>query len=332
VLGEAGFVEKGTKAAGVQRQHSGTAGRVGNCQIGAFLAHASPGGRALVGRAPCPPERRAEGRERRRRAGVPEPVGFTTEPELGRTMPGRAVAAGVPCAFAAGDSVYGADHALRRSVGKRGRGHVPAVPGAQRPGSKPAADRLGDVPARARQRLSAGDGAGGPRPYDRAHLPCRSDTAAGREEGLLVRRKVAEPDGFTPCLTLAPEATTPSDPVRVAGSRWAVEACLEAAEGGAGLDEHEVRSRTGRHRRIALAVPAHAHRTVMRQAAIGGRARRGPAGGALAPRRARGAPPPPAPRIGAPARSRAHPRLVDPAPTTPAARTTLPLEPTDQSP
>src|ERR687885_1364598 len=50
VLDETGFVKKGTKSAGVQRQYSGTAGRVENCQVGVFLAYAGPRGHALVDR------------------------------------------------------------------------------------------------------------------------------------------------------------------------------------------------------------------------------------------------------------------------------------------
>jgi len=50
VVDETGFLKKGRKSAGVQRQYSGTAGRVENCQLGVFLAHASPAGRALIDR------------------------------------------------------------------------------------------------------------------------------------------------------------------------------------------------------------------------------------------------------------------------------------------
>jgi SRSO17 transposase len=38
---ETGFLKKGVKSAGVQRQYSGTAGCTENCQIGVFLAYAS---------------------------------------------------------------------------------------------------------------------------------------------------------------------------------------------------------------------------------------------------------------------------------------------------
>jgi SRSO17 transposase len=50
VVDETGFLKKGNKSAGVQRQYSGTAGRIENCQVGGFLAYASPKGRALVDR------------------------------------------------------------------------------------------------------------------------------------------------------------------------------------------------------------------------------------------------------------------------------------------
>src|SRR5260370_41534117 len=41
VIDETGFLKKGDKSVGVQRQYSGTAGRIENCQIGVFLAYAS---------------------------------------------------------------------------------------------------------------------------------------------------------------------------------------------------------------------------------------------------------------------------------------------------
>ena len=50
IADETGFIKKGTRSAGVQRQYSGTAGRTENCQVGAFLAYASPCGHALIDR------------------------------------------------------------------------------------------------------------------------------------------------------------------------------------------------------------------------------------------------------------------------------------------
>ena len=147
VLDETGFVKKGEKSAGVQRQDSGTAGRVENCQIGVFLGYAGRHGRALIDRALYLPEGWAGDADRRAGAGVPGGVTFTTKPKLGAAMLERALDAGVPCAWVAGDSVYGADRALRRRTEARRRGYVPGAasgwaPGAWtrgRPGCRPRA-------------------------------------------------------------------------------------------------------------------------------------------------------------------------------------------------
>mgnify|MGYP001289283104 CR=1 FL=1 len=144
VLDETGFVKKGAKSAGVQRQYSGTAGRIENCQIGVFLAYASRHGQALIDRALYLPEAWAKDAARRDEAGVPEAVTFATKPKLGRAMLARAFAAGVPCRWVTGDSVYGADYALRRGIESSGCGYVLAVTGAQRLGFKAAARRCAE--------------------------------------------------------------------------------------------------------------------------------------------------------------------------------------------
>src|SRR5215208_1787145 len=109
VVDETGFVKKGTKSAGVQRQYSGTAGRIENAQIGVFLGYASRHGHALIDRALYLPEVWANDPARRDAAGVPADTTFATKPQLGRQMLARAFAAGVPCRWVTGDSVYGAD-------------------------------------------------------------------------------------------------------------------------------------------------------------------------------------------------------------------------------
>ena len=231
-----------------------------------------------------------------------------------------------------GDSVYGADHALRRWVeDERTRLRAGGDQRASSWGCKPVADWLEDVPGRAWQRLSAGDGAKGPRLYDWAWLPYRSDAARGWEKGLLIRRSIAEPDELTFYLTLSPEGTALADLVRVAGTRWTIEACFEAAKGEVGLDQYEVRSWTGWHRHVTLAMLAHAYLAVLRQAAIGGRGDARPRGRSAAPHRAGSAPAAVAPRVGARARPRAGPRLVPLATAPPATRATLPLATADRS-
>jgi SRSO17 transposase len=321
VLDETGFVKKGTHSVGVQRQYSGTAGRIENCQIGVFLAYASAKGQALIDRALYLPERWAGNPGRRRQAAVPESVTFATKPRLGRDMLERAFAASLPCAWVVGDSVYGSDYRLRRTVERHGRGYVLTVTSAQPLGFKPVADWLEDLPAKAWRRLSAGDGAKGPRLYDWAWLPCHLEAAPGWQKGLLIRRKLGELGRFTFYLTLAPKTVALPELVRVAGMRWTMEACFEAAKEEVGLDQYETRSWTGWHRHITFAMLAHAYLAVLRRrAAIGGSGDGQPRTGSPAAHRTRVAPSPLAPRMGTPARSHADHGLVDLAPTPPAAR------------
>ena len=119
VVDETGFLKKGDKSVGVQRQYSGTAGRVENSQIGVFLAYASARGRTLLDRELYLPQVWAEDLERRREAGVPEGVSFRTKPQLAQFMLERAVESGVPFAWVAGDEVYGNDRNLRLWLERR---------------------------------------------------------------------------------------------------------------------------------------------------------------------------------------------------------------------
>jgi SRSO17 transposase len=240
VLDETGFVKKGTRSVGVKRQYSGTAGRIENCQVAVFLGYASRHGRALIDRALYLPEDWAADEERRRVAGVPEDVAFATKPKLGRAMLERAVAAGVPCAWVAADSVYGGDYALW--LERQPIGYVVAVTSKQR-----APSGFDSVKIRTQacfgaddwRRLSAGEGAKGPRLYDWAYKDYPS-LQPGWNRGLLVRRSIAEPDKLTYYLTFAPDGTPVSTLVSVAGTRWTIESCFEAAKSEVGLDQYEL--------------------------------------------------------------------------------------------
>jgi SRSO17 transposase len=96
VVDDSGFLKKGTRSAGVQRQYSGTAGRVENCQVGVFLAYASAAGHALIDRELYMPASWTDDRDRCRAAGIPDEVDFATKPVLAQQMLARAFAAGVP--------------------------------------------------------------------------------------------------------------------------------------------------------------------------------------------------------------------------------------------
>jgi SRSO17 transposase len=286
VLDETGFLKKGCKSAGVARQYSGTAGRIENCQIGVFLGYASRHGRALIDRALYLPADWAKDEGRRREARIPASIAFQTQPKLGLAMLERARHAGLPFAWITGDSVYGADSAIRRWAERHRVGYVLAVTTGQYLGQRPVTSWIEGLPATAWQRLSAGEGAKGPRLYDWACVPY-DGAAAGFECALLVRRSIAKPREVTFYLTHAPAGTARADLVRVAGTRWSIESLFEQAKGEVGLDQYEVRSWVGWHRHITLAMFALAYLAAVRKTAIGGSRLGQPGRRAVAAHRAR---------------------------------------------
>jgi SRSO17 transposase len=281
VVDETGFLKKGTKSVGVQRQYSGTAGRIENCQIGVFLAYASAAGRTFLDRELYLPKEWAADRARRQEAGVPEVVEFRTKPQLARVMLERALDAGVPAAWVTGDEIYGGDRRLRLWLEERQVPHVLAVKSTEPLWTRTtwrqvAAKTLAAaVPEEAWQRVSAGDGAKGPRVYDWARVPIRAVPEAGWDYWLLVRRSVADPTDLAYYVCFCPAETPLERLVQVAGTRWAIEESFESAKGEVGLDHYEVRRWPGWYRHITLALLAHAYLTVTRAAAVDkGEARR----------------------------------------------------------
>ena len=328
VLDETGFLKKGSKSAGVARQYSGTAGRIENAQIGVFLGYASRHGRALIDRALYLPKTWAEDKARRAEARIPDEVVFATKPKQGLDMLERARKANVPFAWVTGDSVYGADHAIRRWCEQYRRGYVLTVTSGQRLGLRPVTDWIEDLPARAWQRLSAGDGAKGPRLYDWTLVPYNG-AAQGFRCALLVRRRLGDAEDLTFYLTHAPEGTALADLVRVAGTRWTIESLFEQAKGETGLDQYEVRSWVGWHRHITLSMLALAYLAAVRKDANGGTGPSTSRQRAAAPHRAGGPSLAARPRRSAVARRSQPMALVNVATTPSAARPARALEQTN---
>ncbi|MFT3971618.1 MAG: IS701 family transposase [Micropruina sp.] len=100
-----GFAKKGRQSVGVQRQYSGTLGRIDNCQIATFLAYVTPDrSRALLDRRLYLPEESWIGdRDRCRAAGVPDQIAFQTRPAQVIDMLSDAIDAGVPFAWFTAD-------------------------------------------------------------------------------------------------------------------------------------------------------------------------------------------------------------------------------------
>ena len=265
IFDETGFIKKGGASAGVARQYTGTSGKIDNCQIGVFAAYASAAGRALIDRELYLPKTWAADPERRAGAGVPEARQFMTKPELAVRMMTRILADIAPIAWVAADEVYGQDRKFRQACLHRNIGYVVAVPCNEhiptaRMGTRRIDTLAAQAPSEAWMRISAGRGTKGPRLYDWAAVRISAwwDEQEGVGHWALIRRSITDPTELAFYLCAGPAHTAPEELVRVAGARWAIEECFQAAKNHTGLDQYEVRSHPGWYRHTTLSMLAHA--------------------------------------------------------------------------
>jgi SRSO17 transposase len=275
IVDDTGFIKKGARSAGVQRQYSGTAGRTENCQIGTFLAYASARGHALIDRELYLPESWTCDRDRCRAAGVPDEVKFATKPRQAMAMLARALQAGVPFAWFTADEAYGQVKYLRVWLEERDVAHVVAtrcndtlitITGAQ----ARADELVTALPARAWRRISAGAGSHGPREYDWARIPIRIGWSRGRGHWLLARRSISDPTEIAYYVCYGPRRSSLADLAWIAGARWRIEECFQQAKNEAGLDHYQVRNWRAWYAHITLSMLAHAWLVVTRALVIKG--------------------------------------------------------------
>jgi SRSO17 transposase len=257
VADETGFLKKGTKSAGVQRQYSGTAGRIENCQLGVFLTYVSAKGRALIDRELYLPEGSwCDDRERCREAGIDDEVEFETKPGLARRMLERLLDSGADVGWFTADEAYGDNPGLRAWLDECGLSYVMAISCDHR-FDTPAGRRRADELARKAgkkgwQCLSAGEGSKGQRLYDWLLL----DPGESGGHLLLVRRSISKPSELAYYICHSTYPAPLAELVRVAGSRWAVEETFQFAKNETGLDHYQVRKYEAWYRHITLSMLA----------------------------------------------------------------------------
>ncbi len=278
VIDETGFLKQGKTSCGVGRQYTGSAGKITNCQIGVFATYASRHGHAFIDRRLYLPKAWTDDAPRMAAAHVPPGTVFATKPALARQMIERAITANVPFSWVAADTVYGVGD-IKMALRRAGKGYVLGVARGHHFGScgnKPpvagAAEEIAKgLGASVWKRLSAGEGAKGPRLHDWAYCELADMDADEYDEtrpglwtrGLLIRRNIADGDlaFFT---TWAPAGTGIEILVKVEGHRWAIEDSFETAKNELGLDHNETRSWHGWHRHVALVMLAFAMTAAIR--------------------------------------------------------------------
>ena len=262
IVDETGDLKKGRHTVGVQRQYSGTAGKIENCQLAVHLVYATGRGHAMLDTALYLPQSWCTDPGRRAEAGVPEGVRFATKPHLARRMIDAAVATGLPCRWVAGDEVYGGDPALATALRGHALGYVLAVAASHQVQTGIGRHRVDHLAAGltsgAWQRVSAGAGAKGHRFYDWAFvcLPAHADPHAGHHWLLIRRHRRTGELAFYRCWS--PHPVPLATLVAVAGARWKIEETFQAAKTALGLDQHQTRRWQSWHRWTTLAILAHA--------------------------------------------------------------------------
>jgi SRSO17 transposase len=291
---ESGVVKQGKKSVGVSRQYCGAVGKVANCQIGVFLAHLGPHGRALVDKRLWLPQEWTADPSRCEAAGVPAAARTSqSKPELALALLQRAKALGhLQADWVTGDDAYGVSPAFRDGVAQEGWYYMLEVPGStpvwplttawdvpayagfgrpKKPRPTPgqrreARERAAGLAPSAWQEVKVGEGAQGPRVYRFAAERVR-DSRDG-EPGELVwlvhrqNRDGSEPRTY---FSNAPEPTPLSTLGRVAASRWPIETELETNKSDIGLDEYEVRGWHGWNHHMTLCLLASAFLLTLQQ-------------------------------------------------------------------
>jgi SRSO17 transposase len=270
VVDETGDLKKGSATVGVQRQYTGTAGRIENAQVAVYLIYASTRGHAMIDRELYLPHSWSTDPRRLDAAGVPAGIEFATKPALAAGMLTAALRADTPARWLTGDEVYGADPTLHAECELHRLGYVLAIGCDRRIPTAAGPTRADALAARlpwwAWQRLSAGHGAKGERIYEWAWIDYTDHHTDRAQHGdlfdtqcwsLLIRRHRHTGElAFYRCYS--PEPVPLRELVRVAGRRWAVEEAFQAGKGLAGLDEHQVRRWTSWYRWTLLAMIAYA--------------------------------------------------------------------------
>ena len=267
VVDETGFLKQGKKSCGVQRQYSGTAGRIENSQIGVFLTYASEKGHSPIDRRLYMPEEWMKDDERRKAAGVPETAVFQTKPRMALEMIQEATAAGVPYTWVTGDCVYGDFTDIRNWLEENRKCYVMNVSGKAYVWRDDKHESVGSIlknlPAEGWFEESCGSGSKGERIYDWLIMDINPGMTDGCKRSMLIRRSKSAPKELKAYICFAPVDTPRKKLVQTAGIRWTVETCFKESKSEVGLDQYEVRSYGGWYKHITLACLAIAFLTVL---------------------------------------------------------------------
>lgn len=268
VVDETGFLKQGKMSAGVQRQYSGTAGRIENCQIGVFMNYAVNDKFCCIDRKLYTPKQWTDDKERCSKAGIPEEYQFRTKTQMALEMIKRAYENRLPFEWAAGDSVYGADSRIQKYLEEKDKKYMFAVSGKEyvwigfRQYS--VKEIKGNLDEEKWVRISTGSGTKGEKVFEWQYTEVNCNIENHRKYRIF-RRSLADSSQIKGYIAHGNCETKIEGFVKIAGIRWTIEMNFAEMKGETGLDQYEVRSYDGWHKHITLSCLAHAFLTVLRE-------------------------------------------------------------------
>jgi SRSO17 transposase len=275
IVDDTGFPKQGTHSVGVQRQYTGTTGKISNCQIGVTLSIATRSAHAPIDAELYLPAAWASDPLRRKECKIPDEVTFKTKHDLALGMITRAVDAGVPGDVMLGDSGYGDSCAFRDTVRVLGFDYALGIHATTTMWRLDRAERrCGEAQAAKAIALSLGRGAfrrvtwrEGTRKKLRSHFALRRVKVA-HDDGtepesrealwLLIEWPEGEKEPTKYTLTTLPRRMSKKQLVRIVKERWRTEMAYEEMKGELGLDHYEGRSFRGWHHHVSVVLCCYA--------------------------------------------------------------------------
>lgn len=275
IVDDTGFLKQGRESVGVQRQYTGSAGKIANCQIGVSLAIATGTQHLPFDFELYLPRSWTEDERRRQQTRIPDAVKFKTKIQLALDMIERASVAGVPGEIILADAAYGESSEFRNTVRLLGFDFAVGVQSTLRVVRLDSRDHVNDKPETAAELV----GRLGPKRFRK--LTWREGTKAKLSSRFcFVRVKVAEDDGLAIAdhepvwliaewldgekaptkfmLTTLARRMSKKQIVRLCKERWRTERMYEDLKGELGLDHFEGRSFPGWHHHVSVVLCCYA--------------------------------------------------------------------------
>jgi SRSO17 transposase len=276
IVDDTGFLKQGTHSVGVQRQYTGSAGKVTNCQIGVSLCAATEHDHVPLDFELYLPQCWIEDQQRRSEAHIPDDVIFQTKVELALGMIERTVQAGLPGQVVLADSAYGDSTTFRNAVrylwgldfavGVGPNLKVIKLNGRDRAIGRAIA--LGDLAARLTskdfRKFTWRDGTNSPLSSRFCFMRVKTthdDGIALQDRDplwLLIEWPDSEPRPNKFSLTTLPAKMSKKQIIRLLKERWRTERMYEDLKGELGLDHFEGRSFTGWHHHVSVVMCCYA--------------------------------------------------------------------------